>query len=60
MRTTPTMTQTGSFIYNSNTSASTWTVDAVLQLQSASWVYFLASTTGRAYLFRPVQFSAEL
>jgi hypothetical protein len=61
MRTTPTITQTGAVSFSSNTSATTFTIDANGSNTIATNMYFLTgASNGLTYLYRPVQFSAEL
>jgi hypothetical protein len=61
MRTTPTITQTGAVSFSSNTSATTFTIDANGSNTLATNMYFLTgASNGLTYLYRPVQFSAEL
>ena len=61
MRTTPTVTQTGGATFSSNTSATTFTVDANGSGTFYSMLSFLVgATNGQAYLYRVVEWSAEL
>jgi hypothetical protein len=61
MRTTPTITQTGAVSFSSNTSATTFTIDANGSNALATNMYFqTGASNGLTYLYRPVQFSAEL
>jgi hypothetical protein len=61
MRTTPTITQTGAVSFSSNTSATTFTVDPNGSNEIATGFYFLTgASNGLTYLYRPVQWSAEL
>jgi hypothetical protein len=61
MRTTPTITQTGAVSFSSNTSATTFTIDANGSNTLATNMYFqTGASNGLTYLYRPVQFSAEL
>lgn len=61
MRTTPTITQTGAVAFATNTSATTYTIDANGSNGIGTNMYFLAgASNGLTYLYRPVQFSAEL
>lgn len=62
MRTTPTLTQSGAASFSQNTSATTFTVDANGSNESATLLYFLAGASSgvATYLYRPVEWSAEL
>jgi hypothetical protein len=61
MRTTPTITQTGAVAFSSNTSATTYSIDANGSNQIGTNMYFqTGASNGLTYLYRPVQFSAEL
>lgn len=61
MRTTPTYTQTGGATFSSNTSATTFTVDANGSNEFSTNFYFLVgASNGYTYLYRPVEWSAEL
>lgn len=62
MRTTPTLTQSGAASFSQNTSATTFTVDANGSNESATHLYFLAGASSgvATYLYRPVEWSAEL
>jgi hypothetical protein len=61
MRTTPTVTQTGAATESSNTSATTFTVDASGSNNLKTGLYVTGgASTGRVYLFRTVEWSAEL
>jgi hypothetical protein len=61
MRTTPTLTQTGAASFSSNTAATTFTQDANGSNETRSLIYFLAgASTGLTYLYRVVEFGAEL
>lgn len=59
MRATPTITQTGSIIFNLN-AASTFSTDPALFTPQSTTVFVSATATARCYLHRPVQLSAEL
>lgn len=59
MRATPTITQTGSIIFNAN-AASTFSTDPALFTPQSTTVFVSATATARCYLHRPVQLSAEL
>jgi hypothetical protein len=61
MRTTPTITQTGAVAFSSNTSATTFSIDGSGSNSLGTSIYFLTgASNGLTYLYRPVQFSAEL
>jgi hypothetical protein len=61
MRATPTVTQTGAAIEASNTSATSYTVDPTPATPNKSGLYVAGgASTGTVYLYRPIQFSAEL
>jgi hypothetical protein len=61
MRTTPTYTQTGGATFSSNTSATTFTTDANGSNELSTNFYFLVgASNGYTYLYRPVEWSAEL
>jgi hypothetical protein len=61
MRITPTITQTGAASFSSNTSATTFLVDANGSNELGTNFYFLAgASNGYTYLYRPVEFGAEL
>lgn len=61
MRTTPTVIQTGGVTFSSNTSATTFTVDANGSSSFYSMLSFLTgASNGLTYLYRPVEWSAEL
>lgn len=61
MRTTPTYTQTGGASFSSNTSATTFSTDANGSNELSTNFYFLVgASTGYTYLYRPVEWSAEL
>lgn len=61
MRTTPTLTQTGAASFSSNTAATVFTQDANGSNEIRSLIYFLAgASTGLTYLYRVVEFGAEL
>ena len=61
MRTTPTLTQTGAATFSTNTVATTFTQDANGSNEIRSLIYFLAgASTGLTYLYRVVEFGAEL
>ena len=61
MRTTPTVTQTGAATETSNTSATTFTVDASGSNTLKTGLYVTGgASTGRVYIFRTVEWSAEL
>jgi hypothetical protein len=59
MRATPTITQTGSIIFNAN-AASTFSTDAALFTPQSTTVFVQSTASARCYLHRPVQLSAEL
>ena len=59
MRATPTITQTGSIIFNAN-AASTFSTDAALFTPQSTTVFVSSTASARCYLHRPVQLSAEL
>ena len=61
MRITPTMTQTGGATASQNTSATTFTQDTSNSNTFKMGLYFLAgASTTTTYLYRPVEWSAEL
>jgi hypothetical protein len=61
MRTTPTVIQTGGATFSSNTSATTFTVDANGSGTFYSMLSFLTgASNGLSYLYRVVEWSAEL
>ena len=61
MRTTPTITQTGAVAFSSNTSATTFTIDGSGSNSLGTSIYFTTgASNGLTYLYRPVQWSAEL
>ena len=61
MRANPTLTQTGSSIASSNTSATTFTYDASAASPNKVGFYVTGgASTGQVYLYRPIQVSAEL
>jgi hypothetical protein len=61
MRATPTLTQTGAATFSANTAASTFTQDANGSNEIRSLINFLAgASTGLTYLYRVVEFGAEL
>jgi hypothetical protein len=61
MRTTPTYTQTGAASFSSNTSATTFTTDANGSNELSTNFYFLVgASNGYTYLYRTVEWSAEL
>ncbi len=60
MRATPTVTQSGAVVVSGNTAATTFTVDSPTTDSLGVNLYVVASGSGRTYLYRPVQYSAEL
>jgi hypothetical protein len=61
MRTTPTITQTGAVAFSSNTSATAFTIDPSGSNSLGTSIYFTTgASNGLTYLYRPVQWSAEL
>lgn len=61
MRTSPTVTQTGAAIEASNTAATSYTVDPTPATANKAGLYIAGgASTGTVYLYRPIQFSAEL
>lgn len=61
MRTTPTYTQTGAASFSSNTSATIFTTDANGSNELSTNFYFLVgASNGYTYLYRTVEWSAEL
>ena len=59
MRAAPTITQTGSTIFNLN-AASTFSTDPALFTPQSTTVFVTSTAAARCYLHRPVQLSAEL
>jgi hypothetical protein len=61
MRVAPTVTQTGSVVAQINIgAATTFSLDAGTSNTNQTNLFITATGTGRTYLYRPVQFSAEL
>jgi hypothetical protein len=60
MRTTPTITQTGAIVVNTNTADTTFGTDGSTSNNIGTNFFIVASASGRTNLYRPVQASAEL
>jgi hypothetical protein len=57
---TSTTTQTGAVVTSLNTAATTFSIDAGTSSTNQINLFIAATAAGRAYLYRPMQFSAEL